>query len=723
MFYLRAFGQLKRGQWQALFLLRCLAILVVVILIFRPVYSHQKELANKPGLIFALDRSASMSIADDASGVSRFDQARGQIERWREKLRNDFDFRLVEFAEHAREVKDFSELKTLAPDGTSTSLAGAIAVAAQQMPRSDVEAVVLFSDGINNSARNPLEAADKAGLRIHAIGVGASLRSNAAYHDAQVSGIDCPDRLTLNNLARITASVEGIGLPGRVAQVQLEEDGKQIAEQEITLGEQENGEAQPVSFEFRPTVKGKHTYTVKVPPLAEEKIVENNQRSAVSLVVEAGIKVLYIEGTLRAEYGALVDRFLAKDPDLQFCALVQTKPNVFLRRTNMNEISLTAIPKDAETIGKFDVFILGDLDSSYFRAEQQEMIVKRMREGAGLLMLGGYHSLGPGGYGGTPLGQALPVVPGGREIGQATEQFLPTLTPDGARHPIFANIAGFFPTVQGPAKMPGLPLLDGCTKVEAARPSATVLARLSAEATSMPVLAVQPLDKGRTAVFTGDTTRKWQQGPKAMDRESPYLRFWGQMVRWLAGRSETFQPGANLSATLDKAYYEPEEGMRILATVRDKEGEAAGNAKVTAKVTGPDGKTATVALVPEPGAAGRYDAVFDPTAPGSYQFEVSAKLGDATLTTDKLAAEVGRQNLEFEKLDLDDKLLSRIATYTKGRYLHISSADLLLDQLDRSKRSRSEFTEGKLYNPPLFWMLFVGILSLEWILRRKYQLR
>ena len=109
--------------------------------------------------------------------------------------------------------------------------------------------------------------------------------------------------------------------------------------------------------------------------------------------------------------------------------------------------------------------------------------------------------------------------------------------------------------------------------------------------------------------------------------------------------------------------------------------------------------------------------------PGSYQFEVSAKLGNDNLTAERLAAEVGRQNLEFEKLDLDDKLLARLAAYTKGRYLHISSADLLIDQLDRSQRSRSEFTEGKLYNPPLFWTLFVGVLSLEWLLRKKYQLR
>jgi uncharacterized membrane protein len=749
MFYLRAFGQLKRGQWQTLFLLRSFAILLVVMLIFRPVYSHQKQLTNKPSLIFLLDRSASMSIADDASGVTRFNQARGQIEKWREKLQNDFDLRVVDFAENARPLKDFSELNGLAPDGASTSLAGAIAAAGRQVPRDDVEAVILLSDGINNTARNPLEAADKAGLRLHAIGVGASLRSSTSYRDVQVSSIDCPDRMTMGNLARISATVEGIGLPGRVVQVHLEEDGKKIAEQELTLGPNQGDSpifrgdgavsqgdlqlapknatvpagAQPVTFDFRPMEKGKHTYAVIVPPLAEEKIAENNRRRAISLVVEAGIKVLYIEGTLRAEYGALADRFLAKDPDLQFYALVQTRPNVFLKRTNMNGVDLAAIPKDAETFGKFDVFILGDLDSSYFRPEQQELLVNRIREGAGLIMLGGYHSLGPGGYSGTPLGNVLPMQLGSREIGQATDPFLPTLTPDGVRHPIFANIAGFFPTEQGPAKMPGLPPLDGCTKVESARPGATVLANLSAEKNSMPVLAVQPLDKGRTAIFTGDTTRKWQQGPKAMNQESPYLRFWGQMVRWLAGRASNLEAGANLAAALDKAYYEPEEGIRISATVRDKEGQAAANAKVTAKIAGPGGKSTTLTLAPEPGSPGRYDAVFDPPAPGEYQFDMIATLGNERLTADKLAAEVGRPNLEFEKLDLDDKLLARLAAYTKGRYLHISSADLLLDQLDRSTRSRSEFTEGKLYNPPLFWAMFVGVLSLEWILRKKYQLR
>ena len=375
--------------------------------------------------------------------------------------------------------------------------------------------MILLSDGIHNSAGSPLDITGKLGMVVHCVGVGASLRSNLSYRDIMVTGMDCPDRMILNNVARVTGSIDAIGLGGRVVQVFLDEDGKQIGQAELTLDDTEG--SQQVTFEFRPTIKGRHTYTVRVPPVAEEKIVENNQRSAVATVVEAGMHVLYIEGTLRAEYGALVDRFLAKDPDLEFYALVQTRPNVFLRRTNMTGLKLSVIPTDQETINKFDVFIFGDIDSSYIRPQQQEMFVKRIREGAGLVMLGGYHSLGPGGYGGTPLGDVLPVVLGGRQIGQITDPFLPSLTPDGVHHPIFANIAGFFPTPQGPPKILGLPSLDGCTRVERARPGATVLATYPAESGPMPVLAVQPLDRGRTAVFVGDTTRKWQQGPRALE--------------------------------------------------------------------------------------------------------------------------------------------------------------------------------------------------------------
>lgn len=721
VFYRRAFGMLRTWQWLTLLALRVAAIVLVVLLLFRPVLSYYKELDERPALIFVLDTSSSMSIADDATGATRFDQARSRIESWWEPLDRDFDLRLIEFSEQASPLDDVASLAGVTPAGKATSLACGLLAAVEELPPEKIEAVVLLSDGVDNSSRDPLAAARTLGAVVHTIGVGASLRGNVAYRDVQVTGIDCPATMLVNNLAKITASVEGIGLPGRVVTVMLEDNNEPIDERELTLDETDG--PQEVVFEFRPTVTGRHTFTVRATPVAEEKIEQNNHRSAMAQVVEPGIRVLYLEGTLRAEYGALVDRFLAKDPDLEFCAMVQTRPNKFLRRSNIEGLSFDAIPSDAASIDTFNVFIIGDLDVSYLRPAVQELIVRRIREGAGLVMLGGYHSLGPGGYEGTPLGDVLPVFLGDREIGQMTDPFLPRLTPDGTHHPIFANIGDFFPSEQGPARIEGLPNLDGCTRVQGRRPGATVLARVMDAGVAMPVLTVQPVDLGRTAVFCGDTTRQWQQGPRALDQESPFLRFWGQMVRWLAGRDVAVDVEAGILAATDRSYYMPGESIRISAVVRDARGAGASGAAVVANIRDPAGLLIPVLLDPVPGPDGNYAARFEPATTGRFTITPRARAGTTELTGEAIVVEVGRPAMEFERLDLDDELLARIAADTGGRYYHIATADRLIEQLDRTRRERREYLEVRLYRPLVFWLLFVCILTTEWVLRRRFQLR
>ena len=63
--------------------------------------------------------------------------------------------------------------------------------------------------------------------------------------------MNCPDSLMLNNKARISASIDGVNLAGRVIRVVLEDEGEALDEVELTLDEIEGG--QEVEFEFRPT--------------------------------------------------------------------------------------------------------------------------------------------------------------------------------------------------------------------------------------------------------------------------------------------------------------------------------------------------------------------------------------------------------------------------------------------------------------------------------------
>ena len=89
----------------------------------------------------------------------------------------------------------------------------------------------------------------------------------------------------------------------------------------------------------------------------------------------------------------------------------------------------------------------------------------------------------------------------------------------------------------------------------------------------------------------------------------------------------------------------------------------------------------------------------------------------------KVPIEVGSANLEFEKLDLDEKTLLDIAAAAGGRYVHLSTADHFIEQLDRHQRKKIVYVEQRLYWPPGLWTLLVAALTTEWILRRRYQLR
>ena len=91
LFYRRIFAQVMPSRWRLLLALRTAAILLVVLLLFRPVLSLERDELQRRGSCWLLDTSASMSTADDATGATRFDQARTRVLDWSARLKKDFD--------------------------------------------------------------------------------------------------------------------------------------------------------------------------------------------------------------------------------------------------------------------------------------------------------------------------------------------------------------------------------------------------------------------------------------------------------------------------------------------------------------------------------------------------------------------------------------------------------------------------------------------------------
>ena len=71
----------------------------------------------------------------------------------------------------------------------------------------------------------------------------------------------------------------------------------------------------------------------------------------------------------------------------------------------------SGFPKTRDELFAYDGLILGSIEAGAFTGDQLRMIGEFVeRRGGGLLMLGGARSFSEGGYAGTPVADALPVV-------------------------------------------------------------------------------------------------------------------------------------------------------------------------------------------------------------------------------------------------------------------------------------------------------------------------
>jgi len=724
-FYLRVFRWLGRVPMAALLGMRLLAILLLVLLIFKPVLSFEETLEHRTDLHVLVDASRSMSVSDYPDSPHRMSLAVGQVEQYLDRLERAFRVHLHWFDTKAHEAEPGAWPD---PKGEATNLARAVQDVLSTARRIDLTGLILMTDGLHNAGGDPAKAiADLGPPPVYTVGVGTDLSAQSGYQDISIAGVRAPEEATVNNVARMTVDVEAVGLADRSVQVELREKDKPLAQAPLRLDGRRG--PQPVTLTFTPEETGRHTYTVRIRPDPAERRDENNERQVHVLVTDPKIRVLYVEGVVRPEYKPLKS-VLETDPNVELLALVQVKRGEFLQGGSMQGVSLSGPPQTLQDMRRFDVFIVGDLHRSYFSAGQLEHLRQVVEEGRGFLMLGGYNSFGPGGYGGTAVEKMLPVEVGPPGIGQETTPFVLKLTPEGANHAIFHGTTGFF-RYQSDAPRQRLPLLKGCTNLVRPKPGASVLAVHPERANPhgpLVVLAVQQYGAGRSAAFAADTTYQWYLPFRAMGAESPYVKFWSQMVRWLANKevkqhAET--PGVDL--LVRKPYYEPGEAVVVRAKVRAEEGRATNFAKTSGVLAGPgkdEEQSLSLSLVA--GAVGVYQAELGALDPGDYTVRVEAEKEGTALGKDEVRFSVGRPNQEFDRLSIDRALLKRIAQQTGGGYYEPAAFGDLVENLRGRTITEDIHREFGIQTVPglfaILFGLFLAVVTGEWLLRKYYQL-
>ena len=667
----------------------------------------------------ALDAKQRQTIA----AASRLDLARSLLSQSArpalESIEDDLDVSYYAFGETPRKLGEggpsdggraagdlFSALQA---NDTGTSIAESLEAVANSDRGVPLAGIVLISDGLDTSSRGAEDALHDLGTRgipVYTVPVGiadpddVSIR-NVIVQEVAFSGDKVPVRV----------QIQSRGYERRTADLTVLLDGRGVARQSVSL---EGGlQFEDIFFNVDVHEKGAARIEVAIEPFADEATAENNRVERSVRVVNEKINVLCIEGSARWEFRYL-RAMLKRDPRIN-ATFIATRAQPELARNSSEYIA--QFPESREEAFAYDLVILGDVDASFFSAEaflRLEELVKQ-RGGSLLMLCGARYS--PASYAGTPVERMLPVEFDPEAPWEDVDDSVyPVLTPEGR-----SSLVMTLETNQEENDLvwSRVAPLDRVPPLLAPRPGATVLAELSdtrSRADRYPLVAWQRYGTGKCMIM--GTDRLWLLRFKTGDKY--HWRVWSQCIQFLT-LSRLMGEHKRIRLETDRATYPIGGQVMLYAHLLDDEYEPITQPgfEVEVRALGAAAAPQSVTLRPDASNPGLYEGYFSPPHPGGYRVEANSNDQPLSNTTEFQVADL---NPELANTDMQLEHLRRIADLSGGDCLSIPRLGELPKLLNRQPHTTEIRTEFPLWDNGLVALVLVGLLGLEWILRRRYDL-
>lgn len=698
--------------------LRFVTLLLLVLVLMRPVTRSHEAGGRETVVPVLVDTSRSMAIQD--AGGTRIERAQA--------LLNDELLPAVS-AGFRVEVLAFGEqIADTAPDelhatARRSDLAQALDAVRERYRAQPVAGLVLISDGGDTSGLVDDVVAAGRLPAVYPIGIGSA----DAGVDREVLSVTAADAVLDGSRVDLDMSAVVHGSPGDPVEIRLLENGRPREVRHLRPAV--DGAPLRATFQVAPAAGAATVYTVELPPVAGERVPENNRRSVLVQPPSRPRRVLLVEGAPGFEHSFL-KRALTDDRGLDVDSVVRKGENdqgtdtFYIQAARARGGALVSgYPSDTPALFAYDAVIFANVGGDQLTSAQfEETRAFVARRGGGLLVLGAQSFLSRG-LAGTPVEDALPMLLDRRSdtalrAGAAAANRL-AVTEAGLVHPITRLGATADETR---TRWADLPSLGAAAPLGRARPGAQILATTAAGGSTRPLIAVQRYGEGRAMVFTGEAAWRWRMFRPSTDRA--YETFWRQAVRWIAlGAADPV-----MIHPVGQAGAGDEVPIRI--AVRDAAFQPVRDARVRIQVSGPDGRVEDLAAAPDESSAGRADtshvaAAFTPQQNGLYRITARAGRGaaDTGPASTSTAVLVGGADLEMTDPRLDVALLDRLAAATGGRRIEAGGIDALVDALRASAPATISPTTRDLWHNGVTFGLLIALLTFEWLLRRRWGLR
>jgi hypothetical protein len=344
------------------------------------------------------------------------------------------------------------------------------------------------------------------------------------------------------------------------------------------------------------------------------------------------------------------------------------------------------------------------------------------QRGGGLLLFGAL-SFARGGFIGTALENALPLELSDRRGGLArtsmqtggarSTMYTVALTREGETHPVMRLGLDREETIR---RWSAVPPLASTAMLGPPRPGAQILAMTDTpNGGNYPLVAVQRYGRGRSMIFAGEATWRWRMGLPSDDRTHEV--FWRQVARWLS--TDAPDPvSINESGPAT-----PGDVLKLDTLVHDADFTTVPDASVRMRVKLPGGAARDLSPTLVDAASGLYRTFLHLDQAGVYRLTAEARRGTTVLGSSDRWVLVGGADLEMADPRLNEDVLKRLAAASGGRYLREADLTGLPELLKASTVDLPPPDQQDLWNT--FWMFWVviGLLSTEWVLRRRWGMR
>lgn len=695
----------SRPSWIIL-ALRVLFFVLLGWVILMPATEDRYTEQVRQNFVVLLDRSSSMTLTPAGSSADRWESAGDFLEEgWARHLQREYAADFYLFGLEVENVPRVQDLRGARPEASGTRLRDALHGLAERYRGQDVAGLVLLSDGLDTREADDSWAVGPWDFPLYVV----ELEESAAWEvepDVRVENIIAQRRVMVGWETSLVAVVSGQGIGGDPVPVQLFRDGELI--REIPTQIPQDGGRREVPFMVSNLETGDFSYTVRIPSIAGESNLEDNEFAVSIQVIEAENRMLYIEGLPRWE-SRYLSRVLRANPDLTPTILMYLGGEF----RSMGDASGLTLDLSAEDLAPFSVLIVGDFSADVMGDERAATLLRFVEEGGSLIVLGGPSAWGEDGLIETAL---RPVIPFRRVAPSAAREarFSTRLTADGRQHPAFVEGEGLLDWSDLPPILSVFPVLE-------LSPGATALAEVEADGQRFPLIVAQRYGEGRVLSVLTDSLWRWQLEPRD---DRPYLRFWNQVLNWLGPseddrETETF----DLFADSEQVYL----GESIELTARLPEGLAAelDGATVRLEMELPDRRRLNLAMLGQTMATATgqtfpgYGVSFTANEPGLHR-AVARVIHDGETRIESAAFTfyVRAFTAETEPRPANRQVLETLADASGGAFLAPAELDVLLSDLRGRHREESRLSYRSLWNTWLVLICLMGLLVVEWIIRK-----